>query len=387
MKRNILLLLLALVLSLSAQAIKITHGPWISDMDARSVTITWITDKPGLSWVELAPNDDQHFYAKEQPKYYHTLHGRRVVTDTIHSVRIETLSPDTRYNYRIFTKELLGWSWSNYTTYGRVASSVVYKQKPYSFKTYPEDKRDMTFLVLNDIHERGADLKELCEAANVGQVDFVVLNGDMSNLIDSVGNILDGYLDSCVNTFATSIPLYMNRGNHETRGKLADELYRYFPTPTGKYYQLKTIAGVDYLFIDSGEDKPDSDIEYSEIAEFDAYREEQARWLQDLRKQGRIGKRPLIVFSHIPPFASSWHGPQHLRKTIVPELNQMNVSLMLSGHTHRNSLEPANTLMNFPNLVNSNVSYLLCRVKGNKVEIERAEAKGKNKAHFTFDLK
>lgn len=65
----------------------------------------------------------------------------------------------------------------------------------------------------------------------------------------------------------------------------------------------------------------------------------------------------------------------------------MNVSLMLSGHTHHNSLEQANALMNFPNLINSNVSYLLCRIKGNKLEIERAEAKGKNKAHFTFDLK
>ncbi len=376
-----------LVLPAVSFAIKITHGPWICDMDSTSVTIMWITNKPGMSWVELAPGDSLHFYSQDHPKYYDTFNGRRVVTDTIHRVRIQGLTPNTRYNYRICTKELLKWSWSDYTTYGNVAASVVYRKDPYSFKTDPVGKKDITFFVLNDIHERASYMRELCKEVDFKKVDFVLLNGDMSNLIDSTGNILKGYLDSCVSLFASSVPTYMNRGNHETRGKVADHLYRFFPTPSGKYYQVKTIGGVDYLFIDSGEDKPDGDIEYSGIADFDNYRLEQVAWLKDLQSSGRVGKRPLVVFCHVPPLASSWHGPLHLRETIVPELNKMNVSVMLSGHTHRYGFDKPNNIIKFPNLINSNLAYMLCHVSGNKMEIESAEAKGKNKKHFTFDLK
>lgn len=36
---------------------------------------------------------------------------------------------------------------------------------------------------------------------------------------------------------------------------------------------------VCFIFLDTGEDKPDSDIEYSGITDYDRYRTEQAQWL------------------------------------------------------------------------------------------------------------
>lgn len=55
---------LMLLFSVSALGIQIKHGPWISDMDSTSVTILWVTDQPGLSWVEIAPDSADHFYGK-----------------------------------------------------------------------------------------------------------------------------------------------------------------------------------------------------------------------------------------------------------------------------------------------------------------------------------
>ncbi|MDD7462320.1 MAG: FN3 domain-containing metallophosphoesterase family protein [Prevotellaceae bacterium] len=382
-----ILLTLFVLLTLPSFAIKIKHGPYLADMDSTSATIVWVTDKPGMAWVEIAPDDDTHFYGKERPKYYQVLHGRKMVKDTVHQVRIEGLNPDTRYRYRIFTQELTNWKWSDYTEFGDVASSSVYKKVPYSFKTFPTQPRQLSFLVLNDIHERAAYIKELCKNIDFKQLDFVVLNGDMSNMIENQQHIFTAYIDTCVNMFATSIPMFMVRGNHETRGKFADYLYRYFPTPSQHYYQLKTIAGINFLILDSGEDKPDSDIEYGNIAAYDDYRIQQARWLKSLLPQLKSDGRPIISFCHIPPTEGNWHGPYHLQETFVPELNKMNISLMMSGHTHRHQLIEKHEKINFPNLINNNQAYLLCRVNDKNISIECCELNGKNKKSFTFPLK
>lgn len=381
------LLLLSVLFTLPVFAIKITHGPYLCDLDSTSATIVWVTDKPGMAWVEIAPEDGKHFYGEARKKYFQVLHGRKMVKDTVHQVRIEGLNPDTRYRYRIFTQELKGWTWSDYTTFGDVAASSVYKKSPFTFKTYPTHRRDVTFLVLNDIHERAAYMKDLCKDIDFQKIDFVLLNGDMSNMIEDQNHIFKAYVDSCVSMFATSVPMFMARGNHETRGKYADYLYRYFPTSTGKYYQYKSIGGVGFLILDSGEDKPDTDIEYGNIAAYDDYRWEQARWLKSLRTSGRTGQQPIISFCHIPPTTGNWHGPYHLQETLVPELNEMNISVMFSGHTHTHKLVEADGIINFPNLINNNMAYLLCQVKGDRIEVECCELNKKNRKTYTFRLK
>ena len=183
MKKYLLLILCFACQSL--YAVKITHGPYICDMDSSSVTIVWITDKPGLSWVEYDVDGEDHFYAKERIKVYDVRHGRRILTDTVHQVRITGLTPDTRYRYRVLTKEVATWSIRNILTYGGTADSGVYKKEPYRFKTFPTTRDSLTFVVYNDIHERAADLKEMSRNIDFDKVDFVVLNGDMQHSVES----------------------------------------------------------------------------------------------------------------------------------------------------------------------------------------------------------
>ena len=56
-------------------SIKITHGPYLCDMSTDGVTVVWTTNKPALSWVEVAPAGEDHFYGKERPRYYDTESG------------------------------------------------------------------------------------------------------------------------------------------------------------------------------------------------------------------------------------------------------------------------------------------------------------------------
>lgn len=382
-----LLLGLLLLFCVSAKGIKVTHGPWICDMDSTGVTIVWVTDVPGISYVEMATDSTDHFYSKTRKRYYAAEAGRRILTDSVHCVRIRGLKPDSKYRYRVVTQALKDWCNDDWVTLGGLAWSDVWKKKPYEFKTYPTKPREITFLVLNDIHERPQFMKELCKNVDLKKLDFVLLNGDMSNRIRSQKHIMDAYLDTCVSMFATDVPLFFNRGNHELRGEFADYLNRYFPTNNGKYYRLQHVAGVDFLFIDSGEDKPDADLEYCGIVECDQYREEQERWLRSLQEEKKIGKYPVVVFSHMPPTLKNWHGPLHMQETLTPELNKMNVSVMLSGHLHRFDYQEPNEVINFPNLVNSNNTYLLCHIANGKMEVDYVGLTNKEKKHFTFPLK
>lgn len=158
-----LLLGLLLLLSLSVKGIEVTHGPWICDMDSASVTIVWVTDKPGKSWVEIAPDGSDHFYGKARPRYYDILEGRKVLTDSVHRVHIEGLKPKTKYRYRVFTQEVAEWRYDDWVTFGKTACTDVWRGKPYEFTTFPAQPREITFLVLNDIHERAKFMKDLCK--------------------------------------------------------------------------------------------------------------------------------------------------------------------------------------------------------------------------------
>ena len=382
-----LLFSLMLLFAVGAKAIKVTHGPWICDMDSTGTTIVWVTDVHGMSWVEIAPDSADHFYGRARQRYYDVLAGRKVLTDSVHRVRIEGLKPDTKYRYRVFTQEVAEWRYDDWVTLGKTACTDVWRGKPHEFKTFSAKPREVTFLVLNDIHERAQFMKDLCKNVDFKKLDFVLLNGDMSNRLRNQQHMMEAYLDTCVRMFATHTPLFFNRGNHELRGQFADYLYRYFPTNNGKYYRVQHVAGIDFLFIDTGEDKPDEDIEYSGIVNYDQYREEEARWLRGLRESKQVGKHPLIVFSHIPPTLQKWHGPYHLQKTLMPELNKMNVSVMLSAHLHAFGYQEPNEVINFPNLVNSNNTYLLCRIANGRMEVDYVGLKGKDKKHFTFPLK
>ena len=131
--------------------------------------------------------------------------------------------------------------------------------------------------------------------------------------------------------------------------------------------------------LDSGEDKPDSDIEYGGLSAFDEYRHEQVEWLKKITDSEDFKKAPLkIVAIHIPAFTSTWHGTLHVQELFIPILNNAGIDLMFCGHTHQHSFLPKGEKNNnFPILINSNNEILDIRIKEKKISIKILDTQGK----------
>ena len=128
------------------------------------------------------------------------------------------------------------------------------------------------------------------------------------------------------------------------------------------------IAGDVLKVIDDIKDKPDSDIEYGGLGAYDAYREEEAAWLREtVASEEFRNASARIVLLHIPLGNGTWHGNIHLEELFLPILNDADIDVMLSGHTHRYSFHPANDKVRFPVLVNDNASLLKCDVGDGKI--------------------
>ena len=370
MKKFALILASVLWCTVSAEEqkeIRITHGPWLCDMDSHGVTIMWVTNRPALSWVEVAPDDGQHFYSNAHPRHYDAAHGRRRALETLHRVRVEGLEPGTDYMYRIFSQATDGWAYSDAVDCGTSGSAPGERRGAVSCTTWDPVGVRIKFLGVDDSAGNWDVVRKLGSEVNCAEYEFVVLNGNMLTTTENEAQIFDGWLDACVDLFASEVPVVFVRGNHENRGAYADRLFDYFPHRSGHFYHTFCTAGTEFVVLDCGEDKPDTDIEYGGIAEFDPYREEEARWLAGALNPAM---RQRIVFLHIPLATLFWHGDLHLQETLLPILNDAEVDLMLSGHTHRYAFREADDRVKFPIVINDNRSCMSVTVERGTIRIE-----------------
>lgn len=371
----------------SAQAIKIIHGPYLQAVSDTEATIMWVTDTKALSWVELAPNDGTNFYHVERPQYYQTYLGKRVY-GTVHQIRITGLEPGKSYRYSTSSKEVVDMK-GHRVTYGHVATTKVYgKNFKNVFTTLQPGKESIQFIMLNDIHAKQEKMAALLNTFEKGKTDMVFYTGDMVSMVPTEEILFQGFVDLSVEHFAKQVPFYLARGNHETRGLFATSFMTYFPSLTGKpYYTLKH-GDVFFIILDGGEDKPDSCLEYYETAQYDNYRKEEAEWLKKVVESDDCkNAKYRVVLMHMPPIGGKnmWHGPKHAGECFFPVLNKANITVMLSGHTHRYSYNtPETTDAEFPILVNAHNTALKANVNKSGITIDVIDTNGTIKHTHTF---
>lgn len=363
--------------ALAQSDFKIAYGPYLQGMTEHEVTVVWTTTKDAVSWVELAPDDGSHFYAEERPRFYQTNFGKKEVS-TLHKVKITGLQKATSYRYRIYSKEVTAFE-PYFVGYGKVAASNVYRQNPYVFKTLDLSKPEMTFAMVNDIHENNELLGNLIKNVDLKEMDFILFNGDMVSNMFSEKQVFDGFVTQASKSFAAELPFFMARGNHETRGTFSNAYINYFPTPTGQPYYAFRQGPVFFIVLDGGEDKPDSDIEYHGLAAFDLYRENQINWLKETLESEAFKQAPIkIAVMHVPPIRSTWHGPIQVKKHFIPLLNAAGIDLMLSAHLHRYHFIPKGEEdCNFPILINSNKHIVRVQAKDKQITLHITDDTGK----------
>ena len=73
----------------------VAHGPYLQHESDTGATFVWVTNRNGIGWVELAPDDSSNFYKQEREKFFDSKDGLRKVS-RIHTVTINQLKPGTR---------------------------------------------------------------------------------------------------------------------------------------------------------------------------------------------------------------------------------------------------------------------------------------------------
>lgn len=303
--------------------VQITAGPYLQCPGDSSMTILWITDKNCTSWVEYGPG--QTLDRKATASHY----GLVDAYQRIHKITLSGLKPGTEYAYRAVSKEIAVFE-PYKITFGQTAASGVS-----TFTTLDPGKEAVSFVVLNDIHENNAILTGLMKIAQVRPFELVFLNGDILGHVEDEPQIIEHVLGPCTEMFAGRIPMVWIRGNHETRGKFARMLPDYVGLEEGRFYRSFDHGPVHFVVMDTGEDKPDDNSEYSGLADFDRYRSEQQAWLEkEVRSEAFRTAAFRIVLMHMPLYGSDGYGRMDCRNKWGPLLEQGKVDLMISGHTH-----------------------------------------------------
>lgn len=297
--------------------------PYLQMQGPTRMSIRWITNQPSYGWVEYGEN------GSTDKKAHAVTDGLVDAYNRVHEVVIEDLLPGKTYQYRVASREIKIFE-PYKLTYGETINSEIH-----SFTTTDPNTKEVSWLVLNDIHDRPASFTQLLKLNGNDPYDFVFLNGDMFDYQSDEKQIIDHLLTPCTESFASNKPLLFLRGNHETRGKYARQLKDYFSNPGGEYFTLQ-LGPVFAIALDTGEDKPDEHPVYAGIVDFDAYRERQAVWLEKQMQTRAFKKAKFrVVMMHIPPFYSDdWHGTLHCRKLFSPLFDKYKVDLVISGHTH-----------------------------------------------------
>jgi len=384
MRKSIIILLCLLAQILQAKEnFQILYGPYLQNMSENEVTILWKTNRRAISWVEIAPQSSQHFYAEEHPRIYQASFGKKVISK-LHKVKITGLSKGTTYKYRICSQEVINQE-ERYVQYGKTASSIVLHKEPLTFTTLDNEKVSVKFWMVNDIHAQNEILHKL-----VGDIkdkaDFVVFNGDMLSDIRSEKHIFNGFMNEAIKSFASEIPFFYCRGNHENRGQFSTEFINYFPTNTGMPYYTFRQGPAFFIVLDSGEDKPDNDIAYYGLSDFESYLKQEVAWLKNIVLSRDFKEAPYkIVFVHIPPVGMSWYGSLVVKKQFVPILNDAGINLMLCAHLHRYLYnEKGQNGCNFPIIVNSNIDVTKVNVDNSGIALEIQDTLGVKIKQFHF---
>ena len=384
----------ALFMAMSAFAadnskVRIACGPYVQEPTTSGFTVVWETTMPAVAWVEVAPDDGTHFYNADRKKYHDLRgHGNQVISK-FHKIRVDGLEAGKNYRYRLLMKGVREFDGPGNVTYTKTWGTDVYQGKPFMTSTVRKSYDTLRFDVYNDIHQNDSVLNVLMKAARPGN-DFVVFNGDMVSSLAWKEKIPDTFLRTGAANLKGSTPLYCLRGNHEMRGTDTQRWFDWFSYPGPEPYWTASWGKFFFIFLDTLEDKPDNDLEYSGTMLSEPFIQKEAEWLQQVVRSEECRKASVrIVVCHIAPRLKGWYGDRKVAEVFVPILNKAGISLMLCAHEHRWRVDDSGetSSANFPVVVNANLERLEVTADGRNISLSAFDADGKNTHNYKVKAK
>lgn len=242
--------------------------PYLQNLQQDEVTIFTVVNRKAFTWVERMDEN------QKVERFYEVHEGLRHANDVLSRITLKGLKPNTQYTYRVCSKEI-----TKFDPYKIVYGAEI-KTADRQFKTLDTKLQDtVSCCVFNDVHEDTATYADLLALVNKNTLDFVVNNGDAVHHLSTADDYSKKALAPLSKALEGRIPMIINRGNHETRGGYAFDYNKYVKHDSGHYYHSFASGNVYWIFLDTGEDKPDDHEVYAGLSDYDAYREEQAIWL------------------------------------------------------------------------------------------------------------
>ena len=176
-------------------------------------------------------------------------------------------------------------------------------------------------------------------------LDLLIMNGDIPAESKTKDDILSVF-DMIGGITMGERPVIYVRGNHDTRGRYAEEFTDYIGTDAGNTYFTFRLGNLWGVVLDCGEDKLDTSEEYGGIVSCHPFRQRQTEFLKRVienadREYNAAGVTRRFAICHVPFMTDLMAGSGEkfdIERDIYAEwtslLNQMGLDIMLCGHEH-----------------------------------------------------
>ena len=268
--------------------------------------------------------------------YYDTVNGILRSNTKVHKVNVPMEELDRAKSYTVYLRKVIDRK-------PYFPEMEEPEQKTYAFRPVPE--KDIRAYHIADAHDQ---VQEPVAAARVyGNIDFLILNGDIPNHC--------GYEDNAETIYRIvseltggNIPVVFSRGNHDMRGRYAESFAANTPCCNGRSYYTFRLGKIWGMVLDCGEDKVDEHEEYGHTICCHDFRQQETAFIRQVVRDAEDAGceyaasdvEHKIVICHIP--FTMRHSPDVfdiendtyaewtalLREHIKPDL-------ILCGHMHR----------------------------------------------------
>lgn len=227
--------------------------------------------------------------------------------------------------YTVYYKKVVERK-NNFPVVGRLL------KKTYSFRPI-EKPDDINVFYIADIHTHW-DYAEKVSSYFGDKLDLYIVNGDfgesssyenLRRLNKLIGDITKG-----------EIPSLVGRGNHDTRGLLAEKVTDYMATDDGRAYFEFYAGPISGVIFDCGEDKYDNHPEYRSLNFFEQYRKDELKYLKKLKLKDSQFRFAVchVPFMHSCAMNGQFDIMPDLYEKWGAEADKMGFEFMICGHTH-----------------------------------------------------
>lgn len=275
--------------------------------------IVFSSNVKSVGWVEI------------NGKEYHELaSGSKKSSSKVHKIVVPQEDLNNAKSYSIHTQKIV---------YRGPFGGIWGKEISENYNFRPVNTSDgIEYFALADVHMA---LEYSVMTASYTNMEFLVFAGDVISMMDTFADA--NFTNKVAHEITKGeIPVVYARGNHEVKGKMAEQFHKFVGAKDENFYYSFKLDNIYGWVLDIGEDHDDDYWEYYNTANYDQYRQDQIDFLEKEIESKEYEKYDYrLVVCHIPiVFVNSRKNHEYCKAEFTRLLNQLDVDMALSGHQH-----------------------------------------------------